>query len=134
MIIVGSYLIAGCTALASISSNQAGPAIKNITTSTKVLAKSDCIPTSVTITADVSSSAGVKSVNLWYRIGKNQDYTPATMLQTEGNTYSATIVALDIPGGEYGPLEFYITAQDGQDNQSKSQLDTSVQLLPCVAS
>ena len=106
--------------------------IENIRTSSKVLAKSDCIPTSVTISADVSSSLGIKLVTLWYRIGQDQKYTSKLMLQKEGNTYSATVVALDIPGGEYGPLEFYIVADDEGGGQIKSEIDTSVELLPCV--
>ena len=114
------------------ASNLAPPAIKNITTSSKVLAKSDCIPTSVTISADISSSSGIKLVTLWYRIGQDQIYTSQSMPQKEGNTYSATVVALDIPGGEYGPLEFYIVADDEGGGQTKSEIDTSVELLPCV--
>lgn len=128
-----SCLIAGCTTATSASMDKGGPTIQNITTSTKILAKSDCIPTSVTITSDVSGNSAVDSVTIWYRIGQDQKYTPAPMKQTEGNTFSATIVALDIPGGEYGTLEFYITAKDKQGHESKSPLDTSVQLLACVA-
>ena len=114
------------------ASSPVPPAIENIRTSSKVLAKSDCIPTSVTISADVSSSLGIKLVTLWYRIGQDQKYTSKLMLQKEGNTYSATVVALDIPGGEYGPLEFYIVADDEGGGQIKSEIDTSVELLPCV--
>jgi hypothetical protein len=49
-----------------------------------------------------------------------------------GNKYSATVKALDTPGGEYGVWEFYITAEDKAGNKSQSPLDTSVQLLACV--
>jgi hypothetical protein len=109
------------------------PTIKNITTSSKVLAKSDCIPTSVTITADISSPSAIKLVVLWYRIGQDQKYTSQPMLLKVGNTYSATVVALNIPGGEYGPLEFYIVADDVLGGHALSTIDTSVELLPCVA-
>ena len=50
----------------------------------------------------------------------------------KGNTYSAKVVALDIPGGEYGPLEFYIVADDVRGGETTSTVDTSVELLPCV--
>ena len=47
--------------------------------------------------------------------------------------YTVMIIGLDIPGGEYGALEFYVTAADDAGNQSQSTVDDSVQLLPCVA-
>jgi hypothetical protein len=133
MLLLGSYLMSSCTKVSFAAGNTGGPTIRNITTSSKFLAKSDCINTSLTVTADVSGGSDVKSVSVWYRIGQDQKYTSTPMLQGEGNIYSATIVALDIPGGEYGSLEFYIIAKDEQRNQSKSKLDTSVELLPCVA-
>jgi uncharacterized protein YcfL len=115
------------------TTNPAPLTIKNITTSSKVLAKSDCIPTSVTISADISSPSAIKLVTLWYRIGQDQVYTSQPMLLEKGNIYSARVVALDIPGGEYGPLEFYIVANDVRGGEAMSTLDTSVELLPCVA-
>ena len=114
-------------------SNDQAPRITDINTSSKVLAKSDCIPTSVTITADITDDAGVKSAALWYRIGEAQKFTSASMKRETDNTFSAKLIALDIPGGEYGTLEFYIVAEDEAGHQSKSQVDTSVQLLACVA-
>ena len=114
------------------ASSPVPPAIKNIRTSSKVLAKSDCIPTSVTISADISSSSGIKLVTLWYRIGQDQKYTSQLMHLEKGNTYSAKVIALDIPGGEYGPLEFYIVADDVRGGETTSTVDTSVELLPCV--
>jgi len=44
------------------------------------------------------------------------------------------LIAFDIPGGEYGALEFYILARDGEGNETKSPIVKSVQLLPCLAS
>jgi hypothetical protein len=122
-------LVSGC-----ISKDNHAPAIKDITTSGKYFAKSDCSPTSVTITANIIDDTQVKSAALWYRVGQDQKFTSISMRFDNGNTYSATVIGLDIPGGEYGNLEFYIIAKDEAGNQSKSQIDTSVQLLPCVAS
>jgi hypothetical protein len=56
------------------------------------------------------------------------------MVAGDRNQYTGTIVALDVPGGEYGILEFYILARDKTGNETKSPVDRSVQLLPCVAS
>jgi hypothetical protein len=55
------------------------------------------------------------------------------MKPDSGDLYKGTIVGLEIPGGEYGVLEFYIVAEDQAGNQSKSPVDESVQMLPCVA-
>jgi|SRR6476469_1138807 hypothetical protein len=110
------------------------PIIQNVTTSSKVLAKSDCIYTSLTITADISDDGQVDSATLWYRVGADQKFTSAKMIAGDHNQYTATVVALDIPGGEYGILEFYILAGDKTGNVTKSSVDRSVQLLPCVAS
>ena len=114
--------------------NDQAPRITDIKTSSKVLAKSDCIPTSETITANITDSTGVKSAELWYRIGQDQKFTSAPMKLGAGDIFEATIIALDIPGGEYGTLEFYIVAEDEAGNQSKSGVDASVQLLACVGS
>jgi len=113
--------------------DQKAPQITEIKTSSKVLAKSDCIPTSETITANITDDSGVKTAALWYRIGQDHKFTSTPMKRETGNTFGATLIALDIPGGEYGTLEFYILAEDEEGNQSKSPMDTSVQLLACVA-
>ena len=112
--------------------NQA-PQITDIQTSSKILAKSDCIPTYARITANITDDSSVKAAALWYRIGQDQEFSSTPMQPEIGNRFVATLIALDIPGGEYGTLEFYILAEDEAGNQSKSQVDTSVQLLPCVA-
>ena len=113
--------------------DQKAPQIADIKTSSKVLAKSDCIPTSETITANITDDAGVRSAALWYRIGQDQKFMSAPMKREAEDTFGTTLIALDIPGGNYGTLEFYIVAVDEAGNQSKSPVDTSVQLLACVA-
>jgi len=113
--------------------NDQAPLITDIKTSSKFLAKSDCLNTSETVTANIADDTGVKSAALWYRIGQDQKFTSAPMKREAGDTFEAILIALEIPGGEYGTLEFYITAEDEAGNQSKSRVDTSVQLLACVA-
>jgi hypothetical protein len=110
------------------------PIIQNVMTSSKVIAKSDCIYTSLTITADITDDTQVDGATLWYRVGTDQKFTSTKMLTDGSNQYKATVVALDVPGGEYGILEFYILARDKTGNETKSPVDRSVQLLPCVAS
>jgi len=133
----GTATVPGATITAAPASasptpgDNAGPIFNRITTSSKVLAKSDCIPTAITVTANITDTAGVLRVALWYRVGADQPYTPVIM-DLLGDDYGATVRALDAPGGEYGAWEFYITAEDGAGNLSQSPLDTSVQLLPCV--
>lgn len=114
--------------------NDQAPQITNIRTSSKVLAKSDCIPTSETITANITDNTHVQSAALWYRIGQDQKFTSSSMEREGGSTFNVTLIALDIPGGEYGTLEFYIVAEDDAGNRSHSPVDTSVQLLACVSS
>src|SRR5262245_3869754 len=82
------------------------PQIADIKTSSQFLAKSDCLNTSERITATITDDTGVKSAALWYRIGQDQKFTSATMKREVGDTFDAAIVALNIPGGEYGTLEF----------------------------
>jgi hypothetical protein len=113
--------------------NDQAPLITDIKTSSKFLAKSDCLNTSETVTANITDDTSVKSVALWYRIGQDQKFSSAPMKHEAGDTFGTTLIALDIPGGEYGTLEFYIVAEDEAGNQSKSWVDTSVQLLACVA-
>ena len=130
-------LIAALAALISScslapASDKTAPTITNVATSSKVLARSDCIPTSLTVTGNVTDSGGVASVALWYRVGQDQDFTQTNMTRANGDQYTATIKALDIPGGEYGTFEFYILAQDKAGNQAQSSTDTSVELSRCV--
>ena len=116
----------GCTL-----NDKTPPVIKNIETSNKSFSI-DCVPTSITITAHITDPSGIKSAVLWYHVGTDKQYKSVNMEFSNG-VYNATIQALDLPVGEYGSLEFYITAQDEAGNQSKSELDASSQLLPCVS-
>ena len=131
ILILASAIVACQSAFAL--QDKTGPSIDHIETSAKVLAKSDCLNTSETVTADITDESGIKQAVLWYRVGADQKYAP-TEMSLVGNKYSATVKALDVPGGEYGIWEFYITAEDTAGNKSQSALDTSVQLLPCVGS
>ena len=108
-----------------------GPKFNQITTSGRSFSK-DCVPTSITITANITAPSGIKNVVLWYRVGADQPYTPANMLLS-GGEYSVTVNASDITGAQYGIWEFYISAEDALGNQSQSPSDKSVQLLPCVS-
>ena len=115
------------------SKDTSAPAITNTTTSSKFFAKSDCSPTSLTITADIKDGTEVKSATVWYRVGVDQKFTSTNMKHESNDLYTVMIIGLDIPGGEYGVLEFYVVAKDEAGNQSQSPVDASVQLLPCVA-
>jgi hypothetical protein len=136
--IVGRFLISifwitgACTLIPLHDTTS--PTIQNVTTSSKVIAKSDCINTSLTITANITDDTKVDGAALWYRVGTDQKFTSTKMIAGDRNQYTGTIVALDVPGGEYGILEFYILARDKTGNETKSPVDRSVQLLPCVAS
>jgi hypothetical protein len=125
-------LLASCTALPNASSGKTSPAINNITTSTQSFSI-DCVPTSVTVSANITDVSGIDRAQLWYRVGNDQAYTAVDMARQSGDTFSVTVKGLDIPVGEYGVWEFYITANDKAGNQSKSSPDASVQLLPCVS-
>jgi len=122
------FFVAGCK-----SADKSAPVITNITTSNKFLAKSDCANTSLTVTATIIDDVKVKSVMLRYRVGSDQQFTSMPMQSESQNQYDAVIITLEIPGGEYGPVEFSITAEDEAGNQSESVVDDSVQLLPCVS-
>ena len=125
-----AILIGSCSVIPA--KDQTGPTIENITRSSNALVKSDCIPTSLTITGNITDSSGIGSAVLWYRVGDDQSFTPVDMTRADHNQYMVNIKGLDIPGGEYGALEFYIVAGDKVGNQTKSLTDKSVQLLPCV--
>jgi hypothetical protein len=132
MVLLSASSVVACQAQsASAAQDVSSPRIEQIETSAKFLAKSDCKNTSETVTAEITDESGIKNATLWYRVGADQQYTPVIM-NSKGNQYSVTVKALDAPGGEYGTWEFYISAEDIAGNKSKSPLDTSVQLLPCV--
>ena len=109
------------------------PLIEHVTTSSKVFVKSDCMPTTLTVAANITDDNKIESATLWYRVGADQKFSSTNMKLDSGDLYNATIVGLEIPGGEYGVLEFYILAEDQAGNQNKSPVDESVQMLPCVA-
>ena len=132
-IVLMSWLILNSCSLPA-SRDKAAPTIENITTSSKVLAKSDCIPTSLTITAQVIDDSHLQNVTLWYRVGADQHFAPMNMEAGTSDQFTAKLIALEIPGGEYGALEFYIVAQDSTGNETRSAIDNTVQLLACVAS
>ena len=124
-----SILFCAC---ANPRSDHTGPAIRDISTSTKVVAISDCLNTSVTITAHATDESKITSVQLWYRVGSDQTFASAKM-DLQNNLYTATVKGAELQGHGYGVMEFYITAEDEAGNSTKSPLDQSVQFLPCVS-
>jgi len=128
-----SVLVTDCTFTPRVPNDKTGPVIGHIETSSKGFSI-DCVPTSITVTASITNPSEVTHALLWYRVQTDQPYLAANMeLIKEQNRFSATVQALDLPVGEYGTWEFYISAEDKFGNQSQSRLDTSVQLLPCVS-
>ena len=130
MLLIGTALI--LSACKSVPRDQAAPAISEISTSGKVVVISDCIATSVVVTAKVTDDSAVKSVLLWYRVGSDQPFASANM-NLQNGLYTAAIKGADLQGHGYGDMEFYITAEDVSGNSSKSPLDNSIQFLPCVS-
>lgn len=126
-------LFIGSAACGLVPADKSGPAINNIKTSGNILSISDCLGTSVDISADVTDPSGVESVLLWYRTGADQKFT-STSMESQNSTYQTTLKGPDFLGKPYGTLEFYITARDKAGNTSKSAIDQSIQFLPCVGS
>ena len=129
MLLLGIALI--LSACAGLQKDQAGPAISDISTSDKVVVISDCLSTSVTITAKVSDTSNIRSVLLWYRVGSDQPFASSNM-NLQNGLYAAKVKGADLQGHGYGTIDFYITAEDGKGNKSESPHDDSVQFLPCV--
>jgi len=119
------------TPVMTSSDNNAGPIINSISTSSKGFSI-DCVPTSITVTANLTHTSEITHVLLWYRVQPDQMYMVVKMELITENEYGATVQALDLPVGKNGTWEFYITAEDEAGHQSQSPLDGSVQLLPCV--
>src|ERR1044071_3256348 len=90
------------------SKDTVAPVITNITASNKFLSKSDCGNTTLTVTATITDNNKVKSATLWYRVGADQQFTSMPMKLESQNQYTATIVMLEIPGSEYGSVEFSV--------------------------
>lgn len=110
-----------------------GPSFNSITTSSTTFTRAECPLDFVTVTANISDASGVVRVVLWYRVGSDQPYAPASVTYEENDTYTATVKGKDVPGSEFGAWEFYIMAEDGAGNRSQSPVDTSVSLLPCFS-
>ena len=129
MILFGiALLLCSC---AAIPSDHTGPTISDISTSDKVVVISDCLSTSVTITAKVTDASNVKSVLLFYRVGPDQPFASSNM-DLQNGIYLAKVKGADLQGHGYGAMEFYIAAQDEAGNKSESPHDDSIQFLPCV--
>ena len=128
LVFIATLVLSAC---AGIRGDHTGPAISDISTSGKVLVISDCLATSVTITAKVTDASSITGVLLWYRVGSDRPYT-STSMDALGGLYSASVKGSDLQGDGYGTMEFYITAEDGEGNAGKSPLDKSIQFLPCV--
>ena len=114
------------------STDHTGPVISAVQTSGNVLVISDCAGTSISISANVTDPSNVKSVLLFYRVA-NEPFA-STSMELKDGVYQASLVGSDFLGKGYGNLEFYIQAQDGAGNVSKSSINQSVQFLPCVSS
>jgi hypothetical protein len=128
LILLAILVLSACQ---RVQRDQTGPAISDIAASGDVLVISDCQPTALEITAKVTDPSGVANVLLWVRVGSDQPYTSITMKAREG-IYTASLKGVDLLGQSYGTMEFYITAEDGEGNSSRSSLDESIQFLPCV--
>ena len=127
-----AILASACAPTPLVPKDKNVPMISSITTSSKGFSI-DCVPTSITVTANITDSSRITSAVLWYHVGRDQSYTPVNMEPLTGNNFTATVEALDIPVGTYGVWEFYIAAEDALGNLSQSPPDTSVQLLACVS-
>jgi len=126
-LLITSFILVACGKGAS---DQAGPGISDIMTSANVLVISDCSGTSVSITAKVTDPSGVKNVFFWYRVN-DQPFAAREMTMKDG-VYEWSVQGSEFLGKGYGTLEFYIQAEDGAGNVSKSPVDQSIQFLPCV--
>ena len=130
LVFIATLVLSTC---AGIRGDHTGPAISDISTSGKVLVISDCLATSVTVTAKVTDASRIASVLLWYRVGSDGPYA-STNMNAQGGLYTASVKGSDLQGGGYGTMEFYITAEDEGGNPGESPLDKSLQFLPCVNS
>jgi hypothetical protein len=119
------------SACASIQRDHAGPVISDISTSDKVVVISDCLTTSVTITAKVTDASNVKSVLLWVRVGTDGPFASSNM-NLQNDIYAAKVKGADLQGHGYGAIDFYITAEDEEGNKSESPHDDSIHFIPCV--
>ena len=105
------------------------PTISNIKPSASNLFYiTGCGANSLTITASVSDSSGVGTVQLFYRYvpqkGSASGWIPVSMNSVGGNDYSASVPlgndAYKALGGGNGQIEYYITASDKLGNSGSS--------------
>jgi hypothetical protein len=129
LLFITTFVLSACVA---IPAAHPGPAISDVSTSGKVLVISDCLATSVTVTAKVTDASRITSVLLWYRVGSDGPYA-STNMNAQGGLYTASVKGSDLQGGGYGTMEFYITAEDEGGNHGQSPPDKSIQFLPCVS-
>src|SRR4051812_39762252 len=89
-----------------------GPHFMQVTTSRKVFVKSDCVGTSISVTATITAAAGIAQVMLWYRVGDQQPFTPVVVAPVGDDQYAVTVKGTSVPGSDYGVWAFYLTADD----------------------
>jgi hypothetical protein len=126
-------LLSSLISCAKVAKDQAGPVIQDMQSSGSVLVISDCPQTSVRITAQVTDPSVVQEVTLLYRIAPDQKFTSLPM-QFKDNVYAASLEGANFLGHAYGTVDFYIRAKDAVGNTSQSEIDDSIQFLPCVSS
>lgn len=127
-LIVSPFLCSACT---DVSGDRSGPTIRDISISGEVIVISDCPSTSATISAQVTDESMITNVVLWYRVESEKIFSFIKM-DKQDDRYAVTLEGTDLQGHGYGVIEFYITAEDGEGNTSKSSIDKSIQFLPCV--
>jgi hypothetical protein len=71
LILITTLILSACV---GIPDDHIGPVISDISTSGKVLVISDCLATSVTVTAKLTDTSRITNVLLWYRVGSDQPY------------------------------------------------------------
>src|SRR5258708_2342796 len=89
-----------------------GPRFTQITTSRKSFVKSDCLGTSITVTATITAPGGMARVMLWYRVDEQQPFTSVAVAPVGVDQYAVTVKGTDVPGATYGVWAFYLTADD----------------------
>ena len=89
-----------------------GPRFTQITTSRESFVKSDCLGTSITVTASITAPAGIAQVLLWYRVGDQQPFTSVAVAPVGDDHYVVTVQGTDVSGSDYGVWAFYFTADD----------------------
>lgn len=68
-----------------------------------------------TITHTITDNVQVRDVTLYVRSNADTDFTPHTVLRTEGDTFTYTIAAADLTGKRW--FEYYVEASDGVQSQ-----------------